>query len=259
MTSDNVLAGPPSDCCLKSVQHEGKAGGEEVKIADVVSYVSHPAKAAEKSHKRIILYFTDVFGPFYINNQLIMDYFSSHGWLVASPDYFEGDPIQLHRRADGTVEEGFDFQAWRTRCVTYAQENIPKWIEEVKTKYGGSGAKYTAVGYCFGAPYVFDQCAGDLISAGAVAHPSSTMESHIKGVKKPILFSCAETDNAFPPEKRHLAESVLAENKQLYHFQLFSGVSHGFAVKGDPGQENSKWAKEESAAGILRWFERFCN
>lgn len=58
---------------------------------------------------------------------------------------------------------------------------------------------------------------------------------------------CSEDDITFPPEGRHKAEEILAANKQTYHFQLFSGVSHGFAVRGDMDNENERWAKETSA------------
>lgn len=32
----------------------------------------------------------------------------------------------------------------------------------------------------------------------------------------------------------------MAEIKATYHVQLFSGVSHGFATRGDPNVENSR-------------------
>ena len=38
----------------------------------------------------------------------------------------------------------------------------------------------------------------------------------------------------FPLEARRRAEDILIRNKSSYYFQVFSGVSHGFAVRGDP-------------------------
>ena len=147
-------------------------------IASVNSYASHPAKRAVKGHTRIVLFFTDVFGPSFLNNRLIMDYFASNGlhssyrvircqdsifaccigFLVCFLDYFEGDPIQvsylvilifvhifirgfvfgaqLHWKEDHVPVEGFDQAAWRDKCVAFAYENVPKWIEGVKAKYG---------------------------------------------------------------------------------------------------------------------------
>jgi dienelactone hydrolase len=53
-----------------------------------------------------------------------------------------------------------------------------------------------------------------------------------------MFFSCSEIDHTFPAESRHIAEKILADNKQLYHFQLFSGVAHGFALRGNMDVEN---------------------
>lgn len=114
-----------------------------------------------------------------------------------------------------------------------------------------------SVGYCFGGPYVLKDLATGLATAGAIAHPASLTDDDFRAVKAPIFLSCAETDGTFPAESRHKAEEILVEKKASYHFQLFSGVSHGFAVRGDPDDENERWAKETSAWGIIGWFNRF--
>jgi hypothetical protein len=78
-----VLAGPPGDCCLKGVKHFGDPSGETITIAGVQTYLSKPPPAKDSSSsvhdKKIILYLADVFGPFYINAQLLQDYYASHG------------------------------------------------------------------------------------------------------------------------------------------------------------------------------------
>lgn len=84
-TQSTVLAGPPGgDCCVKGVKHFGEPSGETITIADVQTYISKPPPTKDSSHddnlnKKIILYFADVFGPFYINAQLLQDYYASHG------------------------------------------------------------------------------------------------------------------------------------------------------------------------------------
>lgn len=57
---------------------------------------------------------------------------------------------------------------------------------------------------------------------------------------EPIFLSCEEADTRFPAESRHLSEKILTENKQTYHYQLFSGVEHGFALRGDMSVENER-------------------
>lgn len=76
-----VIAGPPGECCLKGVKHFGEISGKTITIAGVETYISEPpAKAKSCNHeKKIILYLADVYGPLYINAQLLQDYYASHG------------------------------------------------------------------------------------------------------------------------------------------------------------------------------------
>ena len=61
----------------------------------------------------------------------------------------------------------------------------------------------------------------------------------------------------FTLEYRRKAEDIFLEEKTHYHFQVFHGVSHGFAVRGDMDEEMQRWAKEECARGFAGWFNRF--
>lgn len=57
---------------------------------------------------------------------------------LPSPDIqIADDDIQKHRNADGTtIDPDFNFNAWREKHVTFARENVPKWVEAVKEKFG---------------------------------------------------------------------------------------------------------------------------
>ena len=44
----------------------------------------------------------------------------------------------------------------------------------------------------------------------------------------------------FPLASRRRAEDLLLEGKKSYHIQLFSGVEHGWAVRGNPEVENER-------------------
>lgn len=78
MASDRVLAAPSGDCCLKVIQHKGDAKGRTETIYNIQTYISgapnHDGKA-----DRILFHFADVWGPYFINNQLVNDYFASQG------------------------------------------------------------------------------------------------------------------------------------------------------------------------------------
>lgn len=78
-----VLAGPPGDCCVQGVKHFGDPVGKVIKIADIETYVSEPPTDTT-GPKKVILFFADVFGPFYVNAQLLQDYFASNGMHILS-------------------------------------------------------------------------------------------------------------------------------------------------------------------------------
>ncbi|KAL5493012.1 hypothetical protein ACEPAI_4460 [Sanghuangporus weigelae] len=247
--SDKYLAGEPGDACCRGVQHSGEPRGKIEKIAGVETYIAEPPQG-QKS-KGVILFYADVWGSMFINNKLIQDFFAAQGFTVVGIDYFFGDPVYIH-----TGEEGFDRPAWMAKSKAQAREYEPKWFEAIKERYG-QDTNYYAVGYCFGAPFVLEAGASGKIVAGAVAHPAFLTETHFQDVKAPLMLSCSEIDHTFPVEFRRRAEDILVEKKHDYFFQVFGGVEHGFAVRGDPNVPIQRWAKEESARGIVAWFDRF--
>jgi len=253
MSDQKVLAQGLGEHCITGVKHTGEAVGFTEDITGVETYISKPpTQSSSSTYDKIILFFADVYGPLFINNKLLQDYFASRGFFVAGIDYFEGDPIHLSRE-----KPNWNLNEWIEGKRKRADEILPVWVEAIKDKYGKDSTKYTAVGYCFGAPHVLNQAAGDLVVAGAIAHPAFINEEHFEKAKAPLFFSCAEVDHTFPLESRRRAEDILVAKKAVYTFQVFSGVTHGFAVRGDPNISDSRWAKEESATGIANWFERF--
>jgi len=251
-TTSPTLAGPPGDCCFTGFKHVGTPIGKTIDIAGVPTYITEPTtKQSEGQPKKVVLFFPDIHGPFFLNNQLIQDYFAGSGFVVLGIDYFFGDP--LHLRLD---EPNFDRQAWMAKAKEKAADAVPRWLKAVREKFGAD-SKYCAVGYCFGAPYVMDLAGTDDIVAAAFAHPAFLTEDQFTNIKKPLFLSCAETDHTFLLESRRRAEDLLVAAKAQYYIQVFSGVVHSFAVRGNPDVENERWAKEESARGIIRWFTRF--
>lgn len=59
----------------------------------------------------------------------------------------------------------------------------------------------------------------------------------------------------FPKDLRRRAIDIMDEKKKTYSVQLFHGVSHGFALKGDMSDPWQKYAKEASFEGIRQWFD----
>lgn len=246
LTMSPTLASAPGSCCFSGVKHTGTPVGHVEDLGGIPTYISDPPAPTQK----VILFLADVWGPLFVNNKLIQDYFASCGYIVLGPDYFFGDSVPNHL-------PDRDRQAWIDNSRQPAIDAFPAWLDAVKGKYGRENTKYCAVGYCFGASFVMDLCSDGSVVAGALAHPAFLDESHFEKLDGPLLLSCAEEDHTFPLASRRRAEDIMVARKCTYHFQVFSGVKHGFAVRCDPAIDMQRWAKEESAKGIVSWFDRF--
>ncbi|KAI1337356.1 hypothetical protein F5Y15DRAFT_408169 [Xylariaceae sp. FL0016] len=226
------LAKPSADCCIQGAIHHGEPRGTFITIADAETYVSEPSE--ERANGHVLLYFPDVWGMF-PNGLLVMDGFSDAGYLVVGLDYFRGDPVWKHRKSrHDESNPDFDYEAWKKKHTTYADAKVPEWVEAVKEKYGKADTRYACVGYCFGAPYVCDELASSgSCTAGAFAHPAFLKDRHFQQLKKPLYLSCSEIDHTFPTESRNRAIDILQGQHSTYQLQLFSGVEHGFALRGN--------------------------
>ncbi|KAK3686285.1 hypothetical protein LTR37_019968 [Vermiconidia calcicola] len=254
-TSDKVIAKPSDVCCLSGTIHEGEPRGTTTTVADVETYVVEPPK--DKANGNILLYFPDVWG-FFNNGFLIMDGFADAGYLTLGLDYFRGDPVWKHRknRDDTTTEPGFDYEAWKRKHMAFSKDAVPKWVKEVKEKYGKADTKFACVGYCYGAPYVCDELSSSgICTAGAFAHPAFLNESHFFNLSKPLFLSCAEIDHTFPNELRNRAVDIMQAEKKVFQVQLFQGVEHGFALRGNVDNGYERYTKEQSLKGIAEWFD----
>ncbi|OAP59512.1 hypothetical protein AYL99_06810 [Fonsecaea erecta] len=248
---EGYLAKPSGECCLKGSLHEGEPRGRTETVAGIETYISTPQG---KNNGNIVLYFPDVWG-FFNNGFLVMDGLADAGYTCIGLDYFRGDPVWKHRKGRDDPAPGFDYEAWKKKHIAFADEAVPGWVEAVKAKFGTPTTKFACVGYCFGAPYVCNELARDICTAGAFAHPAFLKETHFRQLKKPLFLSCAETDHTFGTDARNEAIKILQEDKKPYNLQLFSGVEHGFALRCNLDNPYERYAKEESLRAIAKWFD----
>ncbi|KAL9069656.1 MAG: hypothetical protein Q9157_006084 [Trypethelium eluteriae] len=166
------------------------------------------------------------------------------------PDLFDGDPVPLNR------PENFDIGTWRQG---HGNERVDPIVEAtIKEMRSNLGVKQIgAVGYCFGAKYVFRFLKDGLIDAGFVAHPSFVDAEEVKSITRPISIAAAETDQIFPAPKRRETEDMLKDMSVPYQLSLYSGTSHGFAVRADLSQPQIKWAKEQAFYQAVQWFDEY--
>ncbi|KAI3324438.1 dienelactone hydrolase [Xylariaceae sp. AK1471] len=245
---------PPGQCCTVGVKHDGSPTGSDIKVGKYAAYQATPDQS--KAHKdAAILIIPDIIG-IWQNSKLIADQFAANGYLTLIMDVFNGDPVSLN------PPEGFDLFGWLEKGTggnnphtkEYVDPIVVEAINFLKTEKGVK--KLGAVGYCFGAKYVARHFENG-INAGYMAHPSFVDEDEFRSFKAPLSISAAETDTIFPAEKRYRSEEILKEGGQPYQINLFSGVVHGFAVRGDISKKDQKFAKEQAFYQAVQWFDNY--
>ena len=140
---------------------------------------------------------------------------------------------------------------------------VKEVIQALRSQF--SVKRLGAVGYCFGAKYVarFMGAVGResnaTIDVGVMNHPSWVEVSELKEMHGPVAINAAQTDSIFTVEKRHEAEKVLSawgdEKKLAYQINLYAGVSHGYAARGDVSDRRTRYAKEATFLQAVQWYD----
>ncbi|KAH6985337.1 Alpha/Beta hydrolase protein [Ilyonectria destructans] len=246
---------PPAQCCSVGVKHSGTPLGTRAEVdGKWDAYLAIPP--VDKAHKATgILFCPDVIG-IWENSCLLADQFAANGYLTMIIDLFNGDPVPLNSPSD------FDLMKWlregsdgkNPHTVETVDPIIEAAIRKLRDEYGIK--KLGAVGYCYGAKYVVRFC-NKGIDAGYLAHPSFVEEEELTAITMPLSIAAAETDTIFPAENRYRSEEILKAGGSPYQINLFSGVVHGFAVRGDSSKRVERFAKEQAFYQAVVWFNEY--
>ncbi|KKK24001.1 dienelactone hydrolase family protein, partial [Aspergillus ochraceoroseus] len=170
-------------------------------------------------------------------------------YLCVVPDLFRGDCRTLEQFESGNA----DLPSW----LTNHQSAVVDPVVEASIKYLRQelGIKRIgAVGYCFGGKYTCRFLKPGKVDAGYTAHPSFITEEELASISGPLSIAAAEIDPIFTTALRHKSEEILIDTKQPWQINLYSGVSHGFAVRSDLSVPHFKFAKEQAFAQAISWF-----
>ncbi|KAE8150430.1 dienelactone hydrolase [Aspergillus avenaceus] len=243
-----MASNPPGACCASGFKHEGTPVGETKNINGVDTYIVYPK---DKSTEKVVVFLSDIFG-IYINAQLLADEYAANGYTCVVPDLFQGDAIKISDMESGKA----DLPAWlpnhQTSHVDPVVESTIKYVREEL------GAKRLAgVGYCFGAKYVCRFLKNGKLDVGFNAHPSFVTHEELGAITGPISIAASEIDQIFTTQLRHESEDILKKTGQHWQINLFSGVSHGFAVRADLSNKHFKFAKEQAFCQAVTWFRQY--
>lgn len=77
------------------------------------------------------------------------------------------------------------------------------------------------------------------------------------GILTDLFLRTTEIDSIFTTQLRHESEETLKKTGQPWQINLFSGVSHGFAVRADLSVKHNKFAKEQAFVQAVAWFGQY--
>ncbi|POS83918.1 hypothetical protein EPUL_003877 [Erysiphe pulchra] len=250
-----MASNPPSSCCTVGVKHVGSPVGKSITLDTIDAYLAEPTDSNVHPNTAILI-LPDVIG-IWQNSKLIADQFASNGYTTLLIDIFNKDPLSLEKPAD------FDFFGWVNKGSTGNNPHTPEFIDPIVEKgiaylKSKGFTKIGGVGYCFGAKYVTRYLAPEKgLDVGYVAHPSYITEEELANIKGPFSISAAEVDTIFTREQRHKSEDILIKTGQPYQINLFSTVTHGFAVRCDPNVKIEKFSKEKAFIQAVQWFDEY--
>ncbi|KAM0815882.1 putative Dienelactone hydrolase domain-containing protein [Seiridium cardinale] len=232
----------------------GVPGGKIVRVASQWDgYLAMPPSEA-KLKDAFVLFIPDILG-LYNNAKLLADQFAARGYRCLIIDVTNGDPVPLN-----FTSGSFDLAKWLEQGTDGKNPHTKEHIDPIVSaavqyiKEEFAPKKIGAVGYCFGAKYVVRHITSE-IDAGFIAHPSFVDEDELAAIRKPLSIAASETDSIFTVEQRHKSEQILAETGVPYQMNLYSGVSHGFAVRCDLSQKTQRYAKEQALLQAISWFD----
>ncbi|KAJ7459828.1 dienelactone hydrolase [Mycena latifolia] len=274
--------------CFKGAVLEGEPTGT------IASEFESAYFATGGTSKRAIILLTDIFGLPLKNSKILADNFAMHLQCdVWVPDLFAGHPpvteAQMKSLPDraGVKMSFFDILKliWtalpsipsmfrnrpsvveaRTisvrctllldRCGDLAGQFVKK-LQEAK-KYERLGA----IGYCFGGGIATRLGAStDLFNSIVLAHPSPPSDAHIKAIKAPTAWSCAEDDMAIKPARLTEIEALYEERRGKdtfveFEIQVFKGTAHGFAARPNFAYPDVKEGFEKAFQQAVDWFNK---
>ncbi|TDL25399.1 alpha/beta-hydrolase [Rickenella mellea] len=223
------------------VRHEGTPEGRIEKIGGYDTYVALPTEGYPKD--KAVLFFTDTFGVQLVDNQLLADDFARNGFQVYMPDCFHGDAMPPDALND---DKEFDPREWAEK---HPPATIYPIVNAVVDALKDKGIKrFGALGYGYGALFVFGLAIKNVTHVSVVAHPAA----HIAVIQKykavshaPLLINWCEVDQAFPLESQKAVDEIMGDGTFApgYERTYWEGCEHGFAVRGDMNNPKVKAGK----------------
>jgi len=142
---------------------------------------------------------------------------------------------------------------------------INTFVEYLKTNpetVGTTNGKIAAMGFCWGgrqAILLADGSAEQSVDAVVAFHPSGlSVPAELEPVTKPTAILVGEIDSMFNAKAGTEAKQAFLEKAPNVPtlVEIFPGMVHGFAIRGDLQNEKTRNGKEKVHQSALQWFDK---
>ncbi|KAL1311088.1 hypothetical protein AAFC00_001296 [Neodothiora populina] len=240
-----------SDCCKSGYKWDASPSGKETKLGSNNAYVtgSNPDAAIMIVH--------DVFGWTLPNVRVLADHYAKEAnATVYIPDFFGGEVVDPDAMSDPEKKAKFDLMAFLGR--NSKEKRFPE-IKSCAQALKGQYKKVGAIGFCWGGWAVFQLGAkgNNLVDAISTAHPSLLKPEEVDALAVPCQILSPENDFMYTQELKDYTNSKIPQLGVDYDYQYFTGLSHGFAVRGDPSDPAQKMGVERAKNVVCSWFTEY--
>ncbi|KAH8586909.1 Alpha/Beta hydrolase protein [Bisporella sp. PMI_857] len=241
------------ECCVKGFQWDGTPVGTAGKLGNNDAYITG------SNDDIAIMAIHDAFGWTFENTRLLADHYAREiGATVYVPDFFGGEILPADILRDFSRFGELDMKGFMARNSKANRESeILSCARVLRPRYKRVGV----IGFCFGGWGVFRLGAKShvppLVDCISTAHPSALEKSEIKNVGVPVQIIAPEFDMAFTPELKEFANRVIPTLGVPYDYQLFPGVEHAFATRGNPNSKKEQKAMVRAKNCAVSWLHHW--
>ncbi|RIB07884.1 Alpha/Beta hydrolase protein [Gigaspora rosea] len=173
-----------SSCAsLPPVQSDYAPKGKITKVNGLDVYWAIPDSFAEAKTKNAVIICYDIFG-FHENVKQLCDILASQGFLVALPDYLQGNywTTEKFKNEGHQLKEWLDENAPPEKCLQFTTPVVKQLREEHKVQNIGYA------GLCWGAMIGVKHCKDPAFDACILIHPSMLTTEDFKNCQCPVAF-----------------------------------------------------------------------
>ncbi|KAI5650613.1 hypothetical protein M9H77_36618 [Catharanthus roseus] len=183
------------------------------------------------------------------NFRRLADKIAEAGFLVVAPDFFYGDPLDIHN-------PNIDRAAWmKAHNAEKGCEDAMAVIDALKSE--GVSA-IGAAGFCWGGMAVVKLAKFDRIRAAVILHPGPITVEEINEVKVPTALLGAEVDHLCPAEHLQYLGEILSAKPEVDSFtKIYPGVKHGWTLMYNVDDEAAVKIAEEAHSDMLNWITKY--